>query len=447
MNQTVTAKIQIKPDRESKIKLEQTMSVYSDACNFVAEHVYNTHQLKQIQLQKEVYEDLRNLFNLKSQMSCNVPRTVIAKFKSNKTNSGKWVKPEFKKPFVSLSYNRDFSILKNQNVFSICTLDGRIKVPFSRKGFEKYFDNLDQNKCVFGGANLIKKKDKFYLCISVSYDVPDVEAEDINNIVGVDRGIRFLATTYDSQGKTKFYSGKEVKQKKANYVSLRKELQQKKTPSSRRRLKKIGNRENRWMSDVNHCLSKALVNSYDPNTLFVLEDLTGIRGASEKIRKRDRYIHISWSYYDLETKLIYKAERKGQRVLKVGAHYTSQMCPKCGHTHKLNRDHKKHLFKCRKCGYKSNDDRVGAMNIQMRGVKYIQDYLNNIQNYLDILDKIRTDNPNNQNEQVCSDRVQSITLRTNEDLNKIFISSECNNTFSEKKTKKGRRSKDRYTTD
>lgn len=149
----------------------------------------------------------------------------------------------------------------------------------------------------------------------------------------------------------------------------------------------------------------------------------------------------------METKLIYKAERKGQRVLKVDAHYTSQMCPKCGHTHKLNRDHKNHLFKCKKCGYMSNDDRIGAMNIQMRGVKYIQDYLNNIQNYLDVLDKIRIDNPNNQNEQVCSDRVQSITLRTNEDLNKIFISSECNNTFSEKKTKRGRRSKDRYTTD
>lgn len=218
---------------------------------------------------------------MKSQMACNVPRTVIAKFKSNKSNTGEWIKPDFKKPFLALSFNRDFSILAN-DVFSIGTLDGRIKVPFSRKGFEKYFDD----KCTFGGANLIKKNDKFYLCVSVTYDVQDVQIEEINNVVGVDRGIRFLATTYDSQGKTKFYSGKAIKQKKSCYVEVRKQLQQRNTASSRRRLKKIGNRENRWMNDVNHCLSKALVNAYPAKTMFALEDLTEERAASPRALAR-----------------------------------------------------------------------------------------------------------------------------------------------------------------
>ena len=414
MEQTVTAKIQIKPDNQAKQMLENAMSVYKDACNFVTDYVSETHQLKQIPLQKAVYDDLRDKFGLKSQMACNVPRTVIAKFKSNKSNTGEWIRPDFKKPFLALSFNRDFSILAN-DTFSIGTLDGRIKAPFSRKGFEKYFDD----KCTFGGANLIKKKDKFYLCISVTYNVPDVQIEDVNNIVGVDRGIRFIATTYDSQGKTKFYSGKAIKQKKSCYVEVRKQLQQRKTASSRRRLKKIGNRENRWMNDVNHCLSKALVNAYPAKTMFALEDLTGIRGATEKVRKKDRYVQVSWSYYDLGQKLTYKAERKGQKVIKVNARYTSQMCPKCGHTHKSNRDHKNHCFCCRNCGYRSNDDRIGAMNVYMRGVQFIQDYLNGQQN----------DN-NNQGEQVCSDRVKSITQR-------------CNGTSSAKKMKKGRRSKDR----
>jgi len=391
MEQTVTAKIQINPDSQAKQVLEEAMSVYKDACNFVADYVFKTHQLKQIPLQKAVYDDLRDKFGLKSQMACNVPRTVIAKFKSNKSNTSEWIRPDFKKPFLALSFNRDFSILTNDTL-SIGTLDGRIKVPFSRKGFEKYFDE----KCIFGGANLIKKKDKFYLCISVTYEIPDVQIEEINNVVGIDRGIRFLATTYDSQGKTNFYSGKAIKQKKSCYVEVRKQLQQRKTPSSRRRLKKIGNRENRWMNDVNHCLSKALVNAYPAKTMFALEDLTGIRGATEKVRKKDRYVQVSWSYYDLGQKLMYKAERKGQKVIKVNARYTSQMCPKCGHTHKLNRDHKNHCFCCRNCGYRSNDDRIGAMNIYTRGVQFIQNYLNEQQN-------------NNQGEQVCSDGVRSIT--------------------------------------
>lgn len=46
MEQTVTAKIQIKPDNLAKQMLEQTMYVYKDACNFVAGYVFKTHQLK-----------------------------------------------------------------------------------------------------------------------------------------------------------------------------------------------------------------------------------------------------------------------------------------------------------------------------------------------------------------------------------------------------------------
>ena len=50
MEQTVTAKIQIKHDIQAKQMLEQAMSVYKDACNFVADYVFETHQLKQIPL-------------------------------------------------------------------------------------------------------------------------------------------------------------------------------------------------------------------------------------------------------------------------------------------------------------------------------------------------------------------------------------------------------------
>ena len=45
----------------------------------------------------------------------------------------------------------------------------------------------------------------------------------------------------------------------------------------------MGNRENRWMQDVNHCVSKALVKENPPKTLFVLEDLTNVRTATERV--------------------------------------------------------------------------------------------------------------------------------------------------------------------
>ena len=85
----------------------------------------------------------------------------------------------------------------------------------------------------------------------------------------------------------------------------------------------MGQRENRWMSDVNHCVTKALVEQYPAKTLFVLEDLTGIRGATEQVRRKDRYVQVSWAYYDFEQKLKYKAERKSCLVINVCPKYTS----------------------------------------------------------------------------------------------------------------------------
>ncbi len=49
----------------------------------------------------------------------------------------------------------------------------------------------------------------------------------------------------------------------------------------KRKIKSIGSRENRWMNDINHSITKALVDKYGENTLFVLEDLTNVRNATE----------------------------------------------------------------------------------------------------------------------------------------------------------------------
>ena len=96
-----------------------------------------------------------------------------------------------------------------------------------------------------------------------------------------------LATSYDGET-TVFQHGGEVKSKRGKYKRLRQQLQKRGTRSARRRLKTIGDRENRWMTDVNHQASKALVNHYDRDTMFVLEDLTGIRNATEQVRVKDR---------------------------------------------------------------------------------------------------------------------------------------------------------------
>ena len=365
---TVTAKIQIVATPDNKVLLDRTMSVYSDACNYVSDYVFQTHNLKQFSLNKVLYSTLREKFGLKSQMAQSVFKTVIARYKTILENQNVWIKPSFKKPQYDLVWNRDYSL--TQNCFSVNTLNGRVKLPYFEEGMSKYFDH-DIYK--FGTAKLVNKHGKYFLHIPVTYNTTDSNISDICNVVGIDRGINFVVATYDSKHKSDFVSGKAIKQKRAHYSKLRKELQMRQTPSARRRLLAIGQRENRWMQDINHQVSKALATNNPKHTLFVLEDLSGVRNATERVRTKDRYVSVSWSFYDLEQKLIYKAKQNQSVVIKVNPRYTSQCCPMCGHIEKSNRNKKIHLFTCKNCGYKSNDDRIGAMNLYRMGINYLED--------------------------------------------------------------------------
>lgn len=365
---TLTAKVQIVVSETDKVLLNETMSVYRDACNYVSNYVFLTHDLKQLSLNKVLYSTLRENFGLKSQMTQSVFKTVIARYKTILENQNEWIKPSFKKPQYDLVWNRDYSL--TQNCFSVNTLNGRVKLSYFAEGMSKYFDHKIYK---FGTAKLVNKHDKYFLHIPVTYDVEESNLSDICNVVGIDRGINFVVATYDSNHKSGFVKGKSIKQKRANYSKLRKELQMRQTPSARRRIRAIGQRENRWMQDVNHCVSKALVEQNPKHTLFVLEDLSGIRNATEHVRIKDRYVSVSWSFYDLEQKLIYKAKQKQSSVIKVNPRYTSQCCPICGHTEKANRNKKIHLFACKNCGYKFNDDRIGAMNLYRMGINYLVD--------------------------------------------------------------------------
>ena len=365
---TITAKVQIIATDADRVLLDETMSIYRNACNYVSDYVFQTHDLKQFSLNKVLYSTLREKFGLKSQMAQSVLKTVIARYKTILKNQNKWIRPTFKKPQYDLVWNRDYSL--TQNCFSVNTLNGRVKLLYFAEGMSKYFDHTIYK---FGTAKLTNNHGKYYLHIPATYDVEESNISDICNVVGIDRGINFVVATYDSHHKSGFVSGKAIKQKRANYSKLRKELQMRHTPSSRRRLKAIGHRENRWMQDVNHCVSKALIENNPKHTLFVLEDLSGIRNATECVKTKARYVSVSWSFYDLEQKLIYKAKQNQSSVIKVDPRYTSQRCPICGHTEKSNRNKKMHLFTCKNCGYQSNDDRIGAMNLYCMGINYLSD--------------------------------------------------------------------------
>lgn len=374
-------------------KMIASQEAFRQGCNFVSDYMFNNNfPMNTTTLVKLLYHDLRSKFGLKSQMVQSCVRTMIARYRSTQTqlrkqrvwdgykkdNHGKLVKNyvpkdldflwkpiKFKRPQLDLVRNRDYSH-KSDNTMSLNTIYGRVTVQTIFNGFEKYFDGTWK----FGTAKVLKSDNHWYLNIAVTKEIEKPEFKP-KHVVGIDRGLRQLLTIYDEQGQTTFVNGKQILQKRRHYKRLRQQLQSKNTKSAKRRLEAIGQRESRWMNDVNHCLSKTLVNRYGSGTIFTLEDLTNVTFDTVSRRaKKNRYEHHSWSFYDFEQKLIYKAVASGSQVISCDAHYTSQRCPKCGLIDVKNRNKTKHEFCCQACSYRTNDDRVGAMNIQILGTLY-----------------------------------------------------------------------------
>lgn len=390
-----TMKLHIHPDALSMEAFKEMTTRYSDACNYISQYIFdNGFEINSIRLQKQLYDSIRKTYGLKAQLTISSIRTVTARYKTVKeqlfqnpykyqdengkrqymTKTLEWlIKPiSFHRPQADLVRNRDYSFVENGTRLSINTLGKRVKVSFDvPNSFKEYF-NGDWS---FGTAKLVSLNKEWYLHIPMTKEIPDtLDVKKPTHVVGIDRGLRFLVTTYDEKGNCKFFSGDDVLKKRNTFLKVRAKLQSKGTKSAKRKLKAVSGRENRFMSDVNHQISKTLVKQYGSDTLFVLEDLTDVSFNEYNLSnrsKKQRYETRSWSFYQLEKFLEYKAHAVNSAVIKVEAGYTSQRCPKCGRIHKENRKHERHEYICDACGYCSNDDRVGAMNIYQLGILYV----------------------------------------------------------------------------
>lgn len=134
----------------------------------------------------------------------------------------------------------------------------------------------------------------------------------------------------------------------------------------------IEDKISRFRDTVNHKYSKAVVDYAVKNNCgtIQMEDLKGITQ-----NKNERYLK-NWTYFDLQTKIEYKAKALGIEVKYKNPKYTSQRCSKCGHIAEENRPEQK-TFKCVKCGFKVNADYNASQNLAIKDIdKIIEQYYN-----------------------------------------------------------------------
>ncbi|WP_246178501.1 RNA-guided endonuclease InsQ/TnpB family protein [Actinomadura decatromicini] len=240
---------------------------------------------------------------------------------------------------------------------SIWTVHGRLKgVAFT--GEPSRLKTLAGHRR--GESDLLCRGGKWFLVATC--DVPEAPLNtDPVDWIGVDRGIVNLATTSDGTN----HQGRGLEKYRRRMARVRAELQAKGTKSAKRKLKRRARREARHAAHVNHRIAKTVVADAERTGRGIaLEDLSGIRDRTRVLRHR-RATLSSWPFHRLGTFIAYKALRAGVPMIEVDARYTSQGCPRCGHTTRRNRPTRDD-FCCVVCGLAGPADHIAAVNVRRR---------------------------------------------------------------------------------
>jgi IS605 OrfB family transposase len=360
-----------------KEEIGETIVQFVKGLNFISRYAREHEIWTKDDLQKNLYYEIRERFGLRSQMVINCIREVVAKYKGKHKKNRKRAFPvSFKSQFYRVNYPRDFSF-KKRSIVSINTLHGRVKARYRVGHYQKEMLKL-RDGWKMKSSTICKRKDGVvFLNAVIEKELPDHTWLGKDGMVGIDLGMNFVAVTTGSNDKSRFYGGGKVKYKRWLYNKHRKEAQSKGTRSAKRFLRRISKREKRFVTDSNHCISRDIVNHAledFEHPVIVMEDLTGIR-QQRYVGKTHKVNLNKWAFYQLRQFIEYKALETGIPVIYIKPAYTSQDCPKCGHREKSNRNKRLHRFKCKKCGYTSNDDRAASLNIRDRGVvfRYIRE--------------------------------------------------------------------------
>jgi IS605 OrfB family transposase len=259
--------------------------------------------------------------------------------------------------------NQSYEIAKHGDFYTVSFnlirgKKGRIPLSVHAASHTEILDKAIEKKAKLGSIKLCKsRKGIWYALISVSMEVPD--ADEAKGWIGVDRGQNNLAVAALPKSWGKFWNGRKVKALRRRFQKTRKALQQAK---KLKKVKQLGSHERRIMTQINHEISKQLVQfAKDFNMGLRFEDLTGCRQTMKQKKKTKSDAannRDAWAFHQLEIFTRYKAIRAGVTVESVPAPYTS----KSDHRNGVIGKREKHQFTGFD-GYRCNADWNASQNI------------------------------------------------------------------------------------
>lgn len=336
-----------------KIKLIPTKNQQKIICSMMSEYIETTNSLtgKMLDMKQDETISTKDFSaNLPSAVKNQCIRDAKSILRKHKKGLTKRI-AVLKKP-VCIWNNQNFSI--EDETISFPVWAGKSKKISVKAILPKEYKEVFSSYKL-GTLRINKKSHKYIAQITIV--VPEESSAKGTNILGVDLGIKVPAVCVTRDNKVTFVgNGRKNKYIRRYYKTKRKILGKAKKLNA---IKKLKNKEQRIMRDIDHKISRQIVNFAKENNVSIirLEKLANIRQTTRTSRKNNHSLH-SWSFYRLAQFIEYKANLKGIKVEYVNPKYTSQICPCCGARNKA----KDRTYRCN-CGYTSHRDLVGAKNI------------------------------------------------------------------------------------
>jgi predicted transposase len=142
-----TVQIQLISEKQ---KISETVDTFIQAMNYVSCYARKHRIYSKNKIQEHIYYNIREKFDLKSQMTINSIRDTVTQYKG-KHKSNRFLKDkignpkpiQFKSLSMRLNYPRDYSFKKN-GLISINSVYGRLIIPYKiGTNQKKILDNKD----------------------------------------------------------------------------------------------------------------------------------------------------------------------------------------------------------------------------------------------------------------------------------------------------------------
>ncbi|HKM49676.1 MAG TPA: transposase [Candidatus Bathyarchaeia archaeon] len=205
--------------------------------------------------------------------------------------------------------------------------------------------------------------------VSICY-AKEVEPIQPRGLIAIDRNLDNL-TLADSDGRIMREDLTRATLVKARYREIRSHMRRNDQRIHQQVSGKYGRKQSEKVKQILHHASKQIVMDAKRREFgLVMEKLTDIRKLYRKGNWQGRGYRgrmNSWSYYELQRQIEYKAHWEGIPVTYVNPNGTSVKCSICGSRMKPEENR---TLRCRSCGFTVDRDVNAARNILARALRF-----------------------------------------------------------------------------